>query len=82
MQRPFQLAPPEIEEPQELWKARKQVIVLPDIDLQKARMIRQAIENFRRGEPVSLNLLTEIPRDHPIPPNPRNPMAYYSAPDF
>src|ERR1700730_17175530 len=64
MQRPFQLTPPEIEKFLQLWKARKQIVILPDIDLQQSLMVRQAIENFRGGEPVGFDLLAEVLRDH------------------
>ena len=63
MQRSLELLQPEIEEFVELGKFRTQIVLLPDIGLQKPRMIRPAIEDVGRGQPVALELTAEIPRD-------------------
>jgi hypothetical protein len=59
VQRAVEIGVPEIEEVEELGEARGEVVVLPDIALQKLRVIRQAIENFRRGQREPLDLAKE-----------------------
>jgi hypothetical protein len=60
VQRPVELFPPECQEFDQDRKLRGKVVVLPDIGLQQARIIRQMIENTRGGEPISRELLYEI----------------------
>ena len=43
----IKLRVPEIQEGFQLWKAWSVVVLLPDVALQKLRIIRQAIQNFR-----------------------------------
>jgi hypothetical protein len=62
VQRPLELLQPEIEEFVELGKFRAQIVLLPDIGLQKPPMIRPAVENVGGGQPISLELAAEIPR--------------------
>jgi hypothetical protein len=60
MQRPVELFPPERQEFDQDGKIRRKVVVLPDIGLQQARVIRQMIENTRGGKPISRELLDKI----------------------
>lgn len=60
MQRPVKLFAPEPQEFDQDRKLRRKVIILPDIGLQQARMIRHMIENMRGGKPVSRELLDKI----------------------
>ena len=64
MQRPFQLPLPEIQELQQHRKFRSEVVFLPDIALQKARMIGHAIEDRRSRQSVTLELTDELLRNH------------------
>jgi hypothetical protein len=68
-QRSLQRLFPEAEEILQRRKFGKQIVVLPDIGLQQRGMIRHAIENLRRRQPITQHLLPEIlgnpnPRDH------------------
>src|SRR5262249_45437030 len=62
MQRSLELLQPEIEEFVEFRKVRAQIVLLPDVGLQKPGMIRPAIEDVGCGQSVALELATEIPR--------------------
>ena len=69
VQRPFQRLEPEAEEAIEGGKSRAQVVVLPDVGLQQPGMIGAPVEDLRGGEPIPLNLLAEVCRDHVCPPS-------------
>src|SRR5690606_39009297 len=53
---------PEVQELVQHRKLRKQVVLLPDVALQQGRMVGHVVEDFRRGQPVALELLTELDR--------------------
>src|SRR3990170_6335975 len=59
VQRAVEIGVPEIEEVEELGEAWGEVVVLPDIALQKLRMIRQPVKDFRRGQREPLDLAKE-----------------------
>src|ERR1700730_13159255 len=69
-QRAFELLLPEGEKILQRRKIRKQIVILPDVGLQQRGMIRHPIQNLRRRQPVTQDLLPEIvgnnpnPRDH------------------
>ena len=48
-ERAVEIGVPEIEEVEELGEVRGEVVVLPDIALQQLRVVRQPVEDFRRG---------------------------------
>lgn len=58
---------PEFKEIVEFWKVWRQVIVLPEIGLDEGRVIGQTVQDFRRGEAVSLQLGDELPVCHIAP---------------
>src|SRR6266436_773478 len=60
MQLALDIADPEFEEAAENRILRRQVHVLPDEALQQARMIRQVIEDFRRGQAIVDELQAQI----------------------
>src|SRR5690606_22602790 len=53
MERPFQFRLPEIDEPDQGRKFRRQIVVLPDIALQDMGVVGHVIEYFGRGEAVA-----------------------------
>src|ERR1700751_4959765 len=59
-QRTVELLLPEGEEILQRRKFRKQIVVLPDVGLQQRGMIRHPIEDLRRRQPVTQDLLPEI----------------------
>src|SRR5271165_1784986 len=62
IQWPFELFLPECQELDQNRKFWRDIIVLPDIGLQQARMIWKMIKNLRRCKPVSGKLLDKIRR--------------------
>ena len=62
MQRPVEHYPPERQDFDQDRKIRRKVVVVPNIGLQQARVIRQMIENTRGGKPISRELLDKIRR--------------------
>jgi hypothetical protein len=60
MQRPLELAPPEVEEFVQLGKTGRQIVVLPDIALQETRMVRHAVQDRGGGQSVSGELTDEV----------------------
>ncbi len=52
------------------WKFWAEIVVLPDIGLEQAWMIGQAVQYLRRGQAVAVELAPEILRDHDSPPSP------------
>ena len=58
-ERAVEIGVPEIEEVEELGEARGEVVVLPDIALQQLRVVRQPVEDFRRGQLEPLDLAKE-----------------------
>src|ERR1700710_2482103 len=65
----LELLPPESEAILQRRKIRKQIVILPDVGLQQRGMIRHAIKNLRRRQPITQHLFPEIvgnpnPRDH------------------
>src|SRR6202022_698732 len=68
-QRAVELFLPEGEKILQRREFRKQIVILPDVGLQQRGMIRHAIQNLRRRQPVTQHLFPEIlgnpnPRDH------------------
>src|ERR1700722_6655434 len=59
-QRSLELLLPEGEKILQRRKIRKQIVILPDVGLQQRGMIRHAIENLRRGQPVTHPLLPKV----------------------
>jgi hypothetical protein len=59
VQRAVEISVPKIEKVDELWEAGREVVVLPDIALQKLGMIWEAIEDLRGGEGEALELANE-----------------------
>jgi hypothetical protein len=51
---------PEVEKAFEFWKARGQVVLLPDIALQQGWIVWQAVDDFRRGQAEACQLGAEI----------------------
>src|SRR3954470_1329446 len=70
VKRTVELLLPEGQEILQRRKFRKHVVVLPDVGLEQRGMIRHAVENLRRRQPVTQHLFPEIvgnnpnPRDH------------------
>lgn len=64
----FELCDPEIEEGFELRKARRGIVFLPDVALEKRWMVRKTVEDFsgRQAEPGELSLKTIIARHFPF----------------
>ena len=56
IERTFEIGGPKAEEIGEPWEARREIVVLPDIALKQAPMVRELIENLRRGERIALKL--------------------------
>ena len=52
----FDVLPPELEEFLQLRKFRGEVEFLPDEGLQQRRMIRKAVDDLGRGQPISSSL--------------------------
>jgi hypothetical protein len=50
VQRPLDLAAPEIEEPGQLREIRRQVQLLPDEGLQQAMVVRHVVKDFGGGQ--------------------------------
>ena len=61
VQRPFELALPELQKIQENREFRGEIIILPDIALEEVLMIRHPIEDGGRGQPVTFKLTDELP---------------------
>ena len=59
IERAVKIGLPEIEKVDELGKARREIVVLPDIALQQRLMIRKAVDDFRRGQSEAFELTTE-----------------------
>ena len=55
-----ELCGPEIQELFELWKARCQIVILPDVALQKNRMIGQAVNDLGRRQAEARELGFEV----------------------
>src|ERR1043166_3744879 len=68
MQRPFELLQPEREKLVEHRKLRTEIVVLPDVSLQKRGMVGHPVENMRRRQSVAFNLPPEVLRNHVCPP--------------
>src|SRR6478609_968842 len=64
VQRPLQLFQPEGQKLVECRKLRAEIVILPDVGLQQARMIGHAVEYLRRSETVACKLALEIHRSH------------------
>src|ERR1700733_7621190 len=64
VQRPFELLQPEIEELVQHRKDRAEIVVLPDIGLQKPRVIRSTVENIGRRQSIAFKLLAKLLRHH------------------
>src|SRR5438067_8609290 len=62
MQRPIELLLPESQEFDQNRELRCNVVVLPDVGLQQARIVGQMIKNARGGEAIAGKLLNEIRR--------------------
>jgi hypothetical protein len=62
VQRPSSFSSQKLRNLLRLGKFRAQIVLLPDIGLQKPPMIRPAVENVGGGQPISLELAAEIPR--------------------
>src|ERR1700732_1717583 len=62
----FELGLPEFQEAVQNWELRAQIVVLPDIGLQKARMVRHAVGYVGRGQAVTADLLDEVLRGHSV----------------
>src|SRR5262245_48433639 len=60
MQWPFKLFHPERQETLQLGKFGKEIVVLPDVGLQKPAMIGTPIQNVRGRKAITTDLLTEI----------------------
>src|SRR5690606_15253506 len=64
-----QFRPPEIEKPDQDRKIRGDVVLLPDIGLQQARVVWHTIEDLGRRQTVAFELFHEIRRNrHGAPP--------------
>jgi len=59
VKRAVEMRAPEIQKVGELGEARRKIVILPEIALQKLRMVRQSVENFRRRERVPLQPVLE-----------------------
>src|SRR5262249_38712881 len=81
MQRTVQLALPEFQELGQGGKARRLVIALPDVGLQKPRVIGHAVEDARGGQPVTHKQLPSGIRLLHLdpPPTPGRPGALLRA---
>src|SRR5688572_29287080 len=64
VQRPFELAGPEVQELVQHRKLRRQIVFLPNERLQQLRVVRQPVKDRRRRQPVTLELTDERLRDH------------------
>src|SRR5262245_56322256 len=74
IERAVEIGLPKIEELDELGKARREIVILPDVALQQHLMIRKAVDDLRRGQRKSLDLAKESRVDH------RNPARVVFAP--
>src|SRR6476659_2005259 len=86
IERAVEVCLPELEEVGELGKARRHIIVLPDIALEQRLMIRKAVDNLSRGQRKSLDLAKESRVDHGTPlvtllPRQQLNCAHDSGPD-
>jgi hypothetical protein len=56
VERALQISRPEIEKVSELGEARREIVILPDIALQKLRMVGKAIEDLGGGQREAFDL--------------------------
>src|SRR4051812_17852772 len=66
--RPLQRSLPERQELEQFREFRTQIVILPDVGLQQRWMVRHAIQNLRRRQPVTQHLFPEVLGN----PNPRD----------
>src|SRR3954453_11652927 len=59
IERPIELVAPEGEELHQGRKIGSDVVILPDVSLEEPRMVRQAVEDFRRRQTISRQLADE-----------------------
>src|SRR5687767_3262623 len=59
IERAVEIGGPEVQKIRKLGKARREIVILPDIALEEARMVRDAIEDLGRGEGEALDLALE-----------------------
>src|SRR3712207_6534153 len=59
MDRALDLGYPEIEELEEPWIVRRDVVELPDETLEQPRTVRQVVEDIRRGEAITAGFLAQ-----------------------
>ena len=57
MQRPFQLLLPEGQEALQLGEFGEEIVILPDVGLQKPIVVGTPIQNVRRRQAVAVDLL-------------------------
>ena len=62
--RAIEFAPPIVEKALQRRKRRRDIIVLPDVELQQGRMVRQSVVDLRRGQSIALQLQQEIAAYH------------------
>src|SRR5262245_31093216 len=67
VERAVKIGFPEIEKAGELGKARREIVVLPDIALQQHLMIRKAVDDLRRSEREAFELSSESRVGHGPP---------------
>src|SRR5690606_39701281 len=63
VQRAVEALWPEFQDTAQFGKFRRQVIVLPDVELEKGGVVRHVVVDLRRGEPVALQLPAEAAAD-------------------
>src|SRR5690349_3347657 len=64
MERPLDLTPPELQKLLQRRKSRREVIVLPDIELEQRRLVRHAVVDLCGGKSIAIKLLDETAVDH------------------
>jgi hypothetical protein len=69
MQMPVELGRPKGEKAAKDREARRHVIILPDVALEKDGMIREPVKDLGRRQAIAAQLLEEILRNHPVLPS-------------
>src|SRR5579872_1908897 len=61
VQRAFEFALPIVKEAMERREVRRRIVILPDIELQESRVVRQMVMDFHRGQTIAGPLQQKLP---------------------
>ena len=64
VQRALQCFLPVVEEAPQFGKVGGEIVFLPDVELQQARMVGHVVMNLRRGQTITFHLYPELPAHH------------------